>query len=176
HLGLRHQRHDRERGVRALLADGDIRLVLIEDALGRLGRRQRAAGGILILHLELEAVDAGRIERLERKLDALLVLCAEIGTGAGIGKSAPILIVFSAAKLTGAAAPQRTAASARDANAGPNGFVLMECSSLPAAGGGPMDRPSIHSLKKTRPWQLSALPGWENEPPAGPAPSIRFRR
>ena len=33
---------------------------------------------IFVFHLELVAVDAGRIELLERKLDALLVLRAEI--------------------------------------------------------------------------------------------------
>src|SRR6266700_770401 len=56
-------------------------VILIEDALGRLGRRQRTAGGVFVLHLELEAVDAGLVQRLERELDPLLVLRAEIGSG-----------------------------------------------------------------------------------------------
>ena len=79
HLGLLDDRHDGERRVRAFLADDDVGLVLVEQALGGLRGRQRRAGGIFILDGELVAVDAGLVELLERKLDALLVLRAEIG-------------------------------------------------------------------------------------------------
>jgi hypothetical protein len=80
-LRLFHQRHDRERGVGALLADDDVGLVLIEQAFGGLRGGQRAAARVLVLDLEFGAVDAGLVDLLERELDALLVLRAKIGSG-----------------------------------------------------------------------------------------------
>src|SRR5215472_3401906 len=45
--------------------------------------RQRAAARVLVFDLELVAVDARLVDQLERELDALLVLHAEIRSGAG---------------------------------------------------------------------------------------------
>ena len=56
-------------------------LILLEQAFGRLRRRQRTARGIFILNFELVSVYAGLVELLECELDALLVLHAEIGAG-----------------------------------------------------------------------------------------------
>ena len=78
-LRLLDDRHDGERRVRAFLADDDVGLVLLDQALGGLRGGQRAAGRIFVLNDELVAVDAGLVELLERELDALLVLRAEIG-------------------------------------------------------------------------------------------------
>ena len=60
-----------------------MRLVLLEEPLGRLRRRQRTACRILKLHFESITIDPGLVELLERKLNTLLVLYAEIGPGAG---------------------------------------------------------------------------------------------
>src|SRR6266851_4723000 len=77
YLRLLHERHDGERRVRAFLADHDVRPVLLQQPLGGLGRRQRAACRVLILDLELVA--PGLVELFDRELNALLVLRAEIG-------------------------------------------------------------------------------------------------
>src|SRR5262249_52101832 len=63
--------------------------VLLQKSLGRLRRRQRATGRILILDLEPVAVDPGLVDLLDRKLDALLVLYPEIGTRARHREQSP---------------------------------------------------------------------------------------
>ena len=78
HFCLLHERHDSEGCVRALFPDHHIGFVLFEQPLGRLRCRQRATTRVLILHLELVAVDASPVDLLQRELDALLVLGAEI--------------------------------------------------------------------------------------------------
>jgi hypothetical protein len=59
---------------------------LIEQPLGRLGCRERAASRVLVLNLQPVAVDPVLVELFKRELDSLLVLHAEIGPGAGHGK------------------------------------------------------------------------------------------
>ena len=92
------RRLDRKGRVRALLADNHMRLVLFEQALGGLRRRQRAACQVLEFDLELVAIDAGLIELLNRQFNSLLVLGAKIRhPGPTSGKSPPILISLSCA-------------------------------------------------------------------------------
>ncbi len=52
---------------------------------------------VLVLDLELVAVDAGLVDLLERELDPLLVLHAEIGARTGHRQQAPILMTLSCA-------------------------------------------------------------------------------
>ena len=87
-LGLLHDRHDGKRCVRTFLADHDIGFELIDQAFGSLCRRQRAAGGILVLDLEFVSIYARLVELFECELNALLVLCAEIGAWARHRKKA----------------------------------------------------------------------------------------
>src|ERR1700751_3815664 len=82
-LGLLHDWHHRQRRIRAFLANHYVWLILIEQTLRSLRRRQRAACRVFIVDVEFVAVYAGLIELVERKLDALLVLHAEVGTWAG---------------------------------------------------------------------------------------------
>jgi len=79
HLRLLDDRHDGERRVRTLFADDDVRLELLNQALGRLCRRQRPAARIFILNSELISVHARLIELLQREFDTLFVLRTEIG-------------------------------------------------------------------------------------------------
>src|SRR5262249_15441553 len=67
----------------------DLGLVLLQEPLGCLRRRERAACRILVLDLEPVAVDSGLVELLDRKLDALLVLDPEIGPRARHREQAP---------------------------------------------------------------------------------------
>ena len=64
-------------------------LVLLQEPLGCLRRRERAACRILVLDLEPVAVNPGLVELLDRKLDALLVLDSEIGPRARHREQAP---------------------------------------------------------------------------------------
>ena len=80
HLRLLHERHNCKRGVRALFAERDLRLVLLQEPLGCLRRGERTACRILVLNLEPVAVDSGLVDLLNRQLDALLVLYAKVRT------------------------------------------------------------------------------------------------
>src|SRR4029077_13875348 len=83
-----------ERRVRTFFANDDVRLELLNQALGRLCRRQRPAARIFILNRELVAVDTALVELLQRKFNALFVLRAEIRARPGHRKQCTDLDVF----------------------------------------------------------------------------------
>jgi hypothetical protein len=95
-LRLRDRWHDGESCVRALLADDHVRLVLVDQALGCLCRRQGAACRVFILNGELVAIDANLVDLVEGKLDYPCLSCApKQAPGPEIGNNPPILIVLS---------------------------------------------------------------------------------